>query len=199
MLHDLSVEISRVKNLYDQYFLGMEKLPPTIARRDVEKAIAFLSGQTIGNTALKFRFQTLLQRWKTNSERWDKVLREIENGTFQPHRAKARRKLADWARGLERPDVSRPTADAQRPLPPSPVPGMSEADLRALHQSYVEALRRLGDTREVRYDRLVGSLAQQVPTLLQRNACSQLSFAVVIREGKVVLKAQPKESDAPAP
>jgi hypothetical protein len=184
MLGDLSVEIGRVKNLYDQYFLGMEKLPPTIPRKDVEKTLGLLAQQAIGNTALRFRFQMLQQRWKTYSERWDKILREIENGTYPIHRERARRRSVDDA-----PPLSR---HAEPPSPSSVVPGMNDADLRALHRTYLDALRSLGDRRDVRYEALLGSLAKQVPSLLERNRCRELTFSVVIRDGKVVVKAQPK-------
>jgi hypothetical protein len=70
---------------------------------------------------------------------------------------------------------------------------MNDADLRALHRNYLEALRSLGDRRDVRYESLLGSLVKQVPTLLERNRCRELTFSVVIRDGKVVVKAHPKE------
>src|SRR5438552_11341990 len=92
-LHDLGVQIDRLKVLYEQYFIGMEKLPPTVARREVEKLLDFLGKQNIGNTGIRFRYLGLLRRWKTYAERWDKILREIDNGTYARHVARAKRRM----------------------------------------------------------------------------------------------------------
>lgn len=196
MLHELSVELSRLKTLYEQYFIGIEKNPPTVARREVEKKLADLSQQTIGNTALRFRYTSQLHRWRTYSERWEKILREIENGTYHRHRFRAMRKELVTA-GEEavaktrktRENLERAAAAARAGVP---VPGMNEDDLRALHRRYVEACRTLGDTREVKFENLLASLKKQVPTLLEKNNCQELAFDVAVREGKVVLRAAPK-------
>ena len=92
-LRELALEIDRLKVLYEQYFLGMEKQAPSIARREVEKRLATLAGHNIGNTATRFRYLGLVRKWKLYIERWDRVLREIENGTFSPHVARAKRRL----------------------------------------------------------------------------------------------------------
>ena len=227
-LHNLSVQIDRLKVLYEQYFIGIEKGPPTVARRESEKLLDSLGRQNIGNTAVRFRYLTLMRRWKTYAERWDKVLREIENGTYSKHRARVARidQLRAAAAERERPPpTSVPTTDGEadaapsepqaagqapaaeaaatpsaraatsstRNAPPPAVPGMSESDLRALHQKYVEARRAAGDPKaEVRYEALVSTLQKQLPDILARNRCNEVSFNVVLRDGKVILKAQPK-------
>ena len=42
------------------------------------------------------------------------------------------------------------------------------------------------------FSECVASLKKQVPTLLEKNNASGLSFSVAVKDGKVVLKAQPK-------
>jgi hypothetical protein len=189
MLNHLTLDMSRLMVLYEQYFIGVEKAAPTVARKEVEKQLTALSQESIGNTALRFRYAGLIHRWKTYSERWDKILREIENGTFPLHLRRMRRR-AD-ATPTER---SHPHADGRAPANHDEVavPGMTETELRALHQSYLQACRQLGDARDVKYESLVASLQRQVPLLLERNQCSEVAFRVVVRDGKAVLKAQPK-------
>ena len=36
----------------------------------------------IGNASMRFRFQTLLQRWVLMTTYWNRTLREIESGTL---------------------------------------------------------------------------------------------------------------------
>ena len=212
-LKDLSLQIDRLKVLYEQYFIGLEKLPPSVPRKEAEKLLAYLAVQNIGNTGMRFRYLSLVRRWKTYAERWDKVLREIENGTFSNHRIRARKALlADAAKRAEplKPAAEGEAATAEgedpgeavkvaRPRaarPPAEVPGMSEGDLRALHQQYVTALRSVGDGRDIRYEGLLASLKKQVPEILKKNNCEKVSFSVAVKDGKVVLRATPRRTPA---
>jgi hypothetical protein len=88
-LEELEERIDRVRALYEQYFCGIEKLEPQIPRKDVDRRIVVLRKEQIRNTAMRFKFQTLVQRYNTMSQHWGRVLREIENGTFKRDLARA--------------------------------------------------------------------------------------------------------------
>ena len=191
-LKELGSQIDRLRVLYEQHFIGMEKLPPVVPRREAERLLALLGTQNIGNTALRFRYLNMLRRWKTHTERWDKVLREIENGTYRPHLVARDRRERDRGQPFGRHAQSAGAA-AQ------PVPGMSETELRELHRRYIEACRSLGDQRDVNYDALVTSLQRQVPALLEKNRANALVFDVAVREGKVILRAVPRRGAVPQP
>ncbi|MRG97595.1 MXAN_5187 C-terminal domain-containing protein [Polyangium spumosum] len=82
-LEDLDSRLERVRALYEQYFLGIEKLEPLVPRKELERRIMLLRRAQIRNTALRFKFQTLIQRYNTFQQYWGRVAREIENGTYQ--------------------------------------------------------------------------------------------------------------------
>ncbi len=88
-LEELEERIDRVRALYEQYFCGIEKIEPQIPRKDVDRRIYVLRKEQIRNTAMRFKFQTLVQRYNTMSQHWGRVLREIENGTFKRDLARA--------------------------------------------------------------------------------------------------------------
>ncbi len=88
-LEELEERIDRVRALYEQYFCGIEKIEPQIPRKDVDRRIFLLRKEQIRNTAMRFKFQTLVQRYNTMSQHWGRVLREIENGTFKRDLARA--------------------------------------------------------------------------------------------------------------
>jgi hypothetical protein len=90
-LSDLAVKIDRLKVLYEQYFMGIEKIEPTVARKEVTRAMLQLQQVYIRNTGLRFRFNTMLQKWNIYVTYWNRTLREIENGTYVRHVARARR------------------------------------------------------------------------------------------------------------
>src|SRR5437899_8777516 len=48
----------------------------------------------IRNAGLRFRFQTVSQRWTLFTTYWNRTMREIEAGTFRKDLAKAQRRLA---------------------------------------------------------------------------------------------------------
>jgi hypothetical protein len=70
---------------------------------------------------------------------------------------------------------------------------MSELDLRALHQRYVDAQKKSGSATTVKYETLVSSLAKQVPNVLQQPGVKGVRFDVSVQDGKPVLKAIPKK------
>ena len=100
VLSELANKIERLKTLYEQYFMGIEKMEPQVARKEVTRVMLNLQQQYIRNTALRFKFNTMLQKWNIYITYWNRVLREIENGTYVKHLAKAKRKAEREGREL---------------------------------------------------------------------------------------------------
>ena len=94
-LEELETRLERLRSLYEQYFLGIEKVPPAVARTDVERRIWALRKEQIHNTAKRFKLQTIVQRFNTFQQYWQRICREIENGTYSPHLARARKKASE--------------------------------------------------------------------------------------------------------
>ncbi|MEZ4315118.1 MAG: MXAN_5187 C-terminal domain-containing protein [Polyangiaceae bacterium] len=82
-LEDLEGRLERLRSLYEQYFLGMEKVEPMVLRKDVDRRLWVLRREQIRNTGLRFKFQMLIQRYNTYQQYWTRVVREIENGTYR--------------------------------------------------------------------------------------------------------------------
>src|SRR5215472_4487551 len=74
--------------------MGIEKLEPTVPRKDVDRRIYVLRKEQIRNTALRFRFHMLLQRYNTYQTHWQRICREIENGTYKRHVLRAQKRFA---------------------------------------------------------------------------------------------------------
>jgi hypothetical protein len=82
-LEDIETRVERLRALYEQYFMGIEKLEPQIPRKELERRIQVLRKEQIRNTAQRFKFNTVVQRYNTMQQYWMRVVREIENGTFR--------------------------------------------------------------------------------------------------------------------
>ncbi len=119
-LGELEVAVDRVRSLYDQYFMGIEKLEPTVPRKEVDRRVHVLRKEQIRNTALRFRFHMILQRYNTFQSHWQRICREIENGTYKRHVLRADRRFGRTgsapAPAVEPPQVSEPPRDIAQEL-----------------------------------------------------------------------------------
>lgn len=108
LIGDLEVAVDRLRSLYEQYFMGIEKIEPTVARKDADRRIYVLRKEQIRNTALRFRFQMLIQRYNTYQTHWQRICRDIENGTYKRHVIRAQRRFGG------KPPSVQPTPAATR-------------------------------------------------------------------------------------
>ncbi|HEU0035422.1 MAG TPA: MXAN_5187 C-terminal domain-containing protein [Kofleriaceae bacterium] len=93
-LDALDSTLDRVKVLYEQYFLGIQKQPPAYLHSDVERKLRDISQLQIRNTALRYRFNTLQQKFGSYNTYWRRTLRQIENGTYVRNLSKLSRRAA---------------------------------------------------------------------------------------------------------
>ncbi|MBT8454355.1 MAG: hypothetical protein KJO40_20500 [Deltaproteobacteria bacterium] len=92
MLSDAEVQLSRIKHLYEQWFQGIERIEPQIPRKQFDRMLHALRKAQPRNTALRFRFQTLIQRYTTLQTYWRRIGRQIEEGTYRRDLLRARRR-----------------------------------------------------------------------------------------------------------
>ncbi|MFW6050580.1 MAG: MXAN_5187 C-terminal domain-containing protein [Myxococcota bacterium] len=147
LLNDVEVRLERLRALYEQWFQGIERLEPAVPAKDVERRMYLLRKNQahVRNTALRFRFQTVWQRYNTFQTYWRRVARQIEEGTYRRDVMRVRARREEQRRQRERVhrqtapaheldveiDVEEALADAERAveeqptLPPSPKPTSS--------------------------------------------------------------------------
>ncbi len=104
-------------------------------RKDVERRLYVLRKEQIRNTALRFRFQMVLQQYNTYQTHWQRVCREIENGTYKRHLMRAQRRFGSMRpqrRGSMRPPEFHPE-------PGAPLPKDLAAELATLDEDFAPA------------------------------------------------------------
>jgi hypothetical protein len=94
-LEELEIRVERLRALYEQYFLGIEKVEPAVPRKDVDRRIWVLRRTQIRNTAKRFRLHNIIQRYNTFQQYWQRICREIENGTYTRHLLRAVKRLGE--------------------------------------------------------------------------------------------------------
>jgi hypothetical protein len=77
--HDIDV----LNRLYNVYFQGGEDDPPRKERQALDSLVAKIKSllATSGNASDKFQANTLVSRYQSMAGRWDRIIRNIENGT----------------------------------------------------------------------------------------------------------------------
>jgi hypothetical protein len=93
-LDDMERKLERMRGLYESFFMGIERSPPEVLRRDVNRQILEIQQVPISNASLRFRYHALTQRWVLLITYWNRTMREIEAGTFSRDLAKAKRHMA---------------------------------------------------------------------------------------------------------
>ncbi|MHA7634570.1 MXAN_5187 C-terminal domain-containing protein [Corallococcus sp. M7] len=89
---ELEAAIAELRHSYEQYFMGMERQAPIRAHEDLKKRMLKLKGAFIRSTSVKFRVQSLHNKFLTYERLWTRTLQEIEAGTYRRDLAKARRR-----------------------------------------------------------------------------------------------------------
>jgi hypothetical protein len=94
-LGEMEKKMDRLRSMYESFFMGMERTPPNTPRHEMNRLMLEMQQVAIGNSSLRFRFQSLSQKWVLQSTYWNRTLREIEAGTYHRDIARTQRHLAD--------------------------------------------------------------------------------------------------------
>ncbi len=91
MLEQTERRLQRLRMLYEQYFQGLERLEPLNQKRDLDSTISVLRRNQPNNTAMRFKFSQVVQRYTTYNTYWRRITRQIEEGTYKRDVLRARR------------------------------------------------------------------------------------------------------------
>lgn len=214
-LDELDSRLTALKIGYDKYFLGMEKFEPQKDRIEIGRIITELAAKFIRNTGAKFRRDQLKSKFLSYGRYWDRILKQIEDGTYRGHRVKAelhekerlereRRERerrgevapADAAAGANGNGASAPAGAApvngKRPAAP-PTPGARPDPVQRLLDQLTAARRQSGESTDgLTREKMAQVVQQQSAALKAKYNCKSVEFKVVVEGGKAKLKATPK-------
>ena len=80
LLAQIEPLLDQVDHLHQHYVLGLEAKPPLERRGLLESLLKRLDGMQSGGAALAFRASGIRQRYATLSERWGRLLKDVESG-----------------------------------------------------------------------------------------------------------------------
>ena len=210
-LADLAIRIEKMRVKYQGFFLGLEKLPPLFERDQLERFIRVSALNDARRAVHKFRFQALLQRYRTLAVHWDRIMRELEEGRIT--RESMRRDAGyasstpreaqpvDEDEGLPATQSSPPPTPSVRATPARAAAPAPEPDdpLKRLYIDYISARSSLGLANEgITESAFRAGLDKQRLAQAQKLGVPDVSFSVVVKEGRVILLAR-AIADRPGP
>lgn len=81
-LKELEYLVKKCRIHYEQFFMGVEKREPVDLRRKIQTFLKNSPFEKHRKASIKFRALTLTQKFVTLTNYWDRILRSMEDGTF---------------------------------------------------------------------------------------------------------------------
>ena len=205
-IHQLEDGIRRLKVQYDLFFSGASPRPPVELRAQVDRLIRTFANASIRRYSDRFLFNTLVGRYNSFIELWNKQQRVLDEGRDRPglpHLFSARTPAPDAAEGevltngaAHRASIS--TVPAQTPAPDRPCVLRGEASasdsaaLETLFERYVEARRQISGTApRLTLDSFARQIGRQADALRASSGCDAVEFRLTAADSQVTIKARP--------
>ena len=75
--------IDQLDHLYMMFSSGAEKIPPNEKRKILDQTMATLQAMGKSTPSLSFRYNSLHSRYISYRDRWDKMLKDLEDGKLK--------------------------------------------------------------------------------------------------------------------
>jgi len=191
-LDKLDEAFKTLRVAYEKYFAGVDKLEPAKDRDKFRMTLRRLMTERTSNTARRYRLQSLQASLITYENYWNRLCRQIEDGTFKRDKWRVKVRFGD---APDEEIVANVPADKATPTAPALSAAQYPASLVKLHEAYVRARESVGDTRPVPMDVLAATVKKQIETLRERYGAATVEFKVAVKDGRAILKAVPKGAD----
>lgn len=218
-LAQLDLDLERLRTLFEQYFMGIEKIPPLSLKDRITRYIRTADFKKVHNTEIRFRFRAISQKFASYCAYWDRTMRLIEEGSFKRERYRSpnashpvvlrrlkrlhvepykdRLAAAHEAAAARAGSAAGGGAPAQPEAPAgrarASAPRASFEDrLAPLFEEFLQARVANGESvRGLTFDSFRTSVLKTRAAHMAKFRCDDLDYKVRTRDGKVSLVAQP--------
>jgi hypothetical protein len=189
----LENRINILKKDYDLFLAGILKLEPVKGREELGKLIHSHTASEIVNSSLRFKYNSLIQKFNSFNNYWDRMVRLREEA-----RVKIWEKNAAAHASQTATSAAAATAAA---APPKPAPKQNGSVFRSLEDTDLEAKAKkvfddftaarakTGEGAGPDFSRFKSTIEKQLQGLFDRAPGSEVEFKVAVENGKAKLKA----------
>lgn len=177
---EFEAAIARLSREYDVFFYGSGGRLPVEGRRQLEAKAKALSSMEIDSASERYRFNSLIGRYNAQIERWDRAVREKEEGRGR------------FARGAPAPSAPPPPANA--PAAGSVQTKAEDSADRALFERFVRAKKERGEeVGRLSFEKFRDQLDRERERLKERMGHSDWEFDVAMDAEKVKLAVRTRK------
>jgi len=177
----LDYEVEALKIEYEQYFMHIIKREPYQRRQKLDADIRRLTSELTNNTGLKFKVNSLIAKYNSYKQYWNRITRMIDEGTY--------------VRRGEGGGVGAPM-----PVPPpknsSKVAANSNGNgnVEGLFNDYIKAKKDCKEsTKGLTVDLLQKSIEAERKKMKTRYGTDKLDMEVYIKDGTAKISIKPKK------
>lgn len=190
----LESKFARLKLEYEQYFTRVLRREPASLRAELDRLVLSCTGKNTTNSMLKFRLSSVIAKYNTYRQYWNRTLREIEEGRYSRkgeggESASAPNHDAQpvpYESAKKPPVEQKPAADA---LPPA-----SGADVNEAYKSYIAAKRQCNESTDgITAESFARSIDAARKKLETQYNTSAIDLKVSIKDGKARISILPKK------
>ena len=201
-MHHLEAEIRRLETEYNMFFAGRLKRPPFETQNRVAALVKKHDQSYIRNTADRFRFDSLQNRYQkflelverqmTNRELGRPVLGARRSPPPPPPPPEAPKKDEQPQSDKAAPVAATPAAPEARQKKEAPQKGAVDDRVAQLYEQLSAAKQKAGEA-PVAMDRVAALVKAQVDKF--KSAGQDVQFKVTVKDGKVQLTATPVKDE----
>ncbi len=182
-LFRIEKDLKHLKLLYEQHFAGLLKLEPLREHDAFKKALNGINMLDVKATATKFRYQGIKAQYLQYQRLWEKIHRQIEEGTYKRDLFLLEKKTSEQ----QRPDwANSPNAAAEK-TSNAPAKGKSLKQLEDLYDK-VKASMKAGDKIPAK-EKFVESIQKELQRAREKNPGKTVSIGLTKKEdGKLSIK-----------
>lgn len=176
----LDVKLRELITRYEQYFLGMEKREPLRQHAEVEKLARRYVGVSITNTMVKFKYASLVSRFNSYNQYWERIKRLIDEGKYSRERFKM--------------ELHEREREQQQKTSATPPPSSPRTETDRLYQDFLAARKACNlSTENIGIDLIRSAIEKNKDVILNKYHCRDVEFRVVVEDGTPKIKARPRK------
>ena len=175
LMNQLEKDLKDLEIIHEQYFLGTEKRLPVQQRHKFTLRMRKMITLYIPQTDLRFRLNSISSRYNSYCGYWDRIQRQIDEGTYERHTSRIQR-----------------SAQTQPPTQKTAESGPALDPVDSLYQELVDAHQSC-QLRPPNRDQVASFLVKQEAAIKKRFGDKLVDFVVVTEAGKPKVKVRARK------
>jgi len=163
-LHELDEELDRLRIAYEQYFSGLSRVQPIKENEEFKRKLQNFKLTDLVSTSQKFKFTNTKSRYQQLNTMWQKICKQIEEGSF------VREKILHKMKGQAEAE----TPPSTRVAKPQEV--FTSKEEKALEALYVKLQSSQKNAKSLAKEKFMQAMKKQLVTFKNKHPDTAFQF-----------------------